>query len=161
MKISPTSQVFVFFFAMLTFGIPAVTLAQQTPIEVIAKKKARVDAANDVNKTSWFRMGCFLNILGVVIAELYAAPVPADRLVGKSPVYVIAYTSNYRARRTEIQTESAMKGFITGSTSVGGLAGLIYLGYTYPMQTACCVLGSVGCIGIVTHELNKGSSWCF
>ena len=136
MKISLTFRVFAFLMAVLIFSMPFVTFAQQNSIEAEAKARAIADAENDVNKTTWFMTGCFLNIIGVVIAQSNKAPPPAGRLVGKSSRYIAAYTSSYQAKRAEIQENSA----------VGG-----------------CVLSSLGCLMcllVVGGSSGGGSGWC-
>ena len=101
--------------AVLIFSMPFVTLAQQNSIETEAKAQAIADAKNDANKTAWFMTGCFLNVIGVVIARTNMTPVPAGRFVGKSSRYIAAYTSIYQAKRVEIQVEiGTIKGCILG-----------------------------------------------
>ena len=126
MKISLTFRVFAFLMAVLIFSMPFVTLAQQNSIETEAKAQAIADAKNDANKTAWFMTGCFLNVIGVVIARTNMTPVPAGRFVGKSSRYIAAYTSIYQAKRVEIQVESALQGCILGC--LGCLLGLLVAG---------------------------------
>ncbi len=113
MKIDSTFRIFAFLMAVLIFSIPFVSYAQQKPInkadiEAGANAQAIADAENDVNKTGWFMDGCFLNIIGVVMARTIKAPVPAERLVGKPPTYIFAYTSAYYQKQTENQTTAAV-----------------------------------------------------
>lgn len=123
MKRGSTFHVLVFLMASLIFAMPFTTLAQQqqSTVEAEAKAQAIADAKKDTSKSSWFMVGFFLNIIGVTIAQTSMAPVPADRLIGKSPEYAIAYTLSYQTERTRIQARSALMG-------CGLLAGLCILG---------------------------------
>ena len=114
MKISSTFRVFAFLMAVLIFSMPFVSHTQQHPIEAEAKAQAIADAENDANRTTWFTIGCFLNIIGIYHARTNMTPVPAGRLVGKPPTYIVAYTSAYQAKQTEIQVKSAALGCILG-----------------------------------------------
>ena len=110
-----TFHVSVFLMAVLIFSMPFSTLAQQQQNTVAeAEAQAIADAKADTDKASWFMGGCFLNIFGIVVAKLSTAPVPADRLVGKSPDYVAIYTLSYQAEQTRIRVRSALQGCIVG-----------------------------------------------
>ncbi len=109
---------FSFFIVVLVFNLPYLTLAQQNPIEAEAKVKAVADAESDVNRTSWFMAGCFMNIIGVLIARTNITPVPAERFVGKSPEYIAIYTLNYQTERSKILTKSAVQGCATGTLAL-------------------------------------------
>ena len=130
--------------AVLIFSMPVINFAQQNPIETKAQIEAEAraqaiaDAENDTNKTNWFMAGCFLSVLGVAIANVSKAPVPAERLIGKPPAYVAAYTSSYQAKLTEIQTKWALRG---------------------------CAVIPVACLGAVVAlytdlKYGGGGSWC-
>ena len=144
MKINSTFRVFAFLMAVLIFSMPVINFAQQNPIETKAEIEAEAraqaiaDAENDTNKSNWFMAGCFLSILGVAIASMSKAPVPAERLIGKSPAYVAAYTSSYQAKQTEIQTNWALGG------------------------CAVIPLAILGCIVALIIEVDRsgGGSWC-
>ena len=144
MKINSTFRIFAFLMAVLIFSMPVINFAQQNPIETKAKIEAEaraqgiVDAENDVVKMDWFMRGCFLSVLGVAIASAHKAPVPAERLIGKSPAYVAAYTSSYQAKKTEIQTKWALRG---------------------------CAVIPLACLGFVVGlyidlKYGGGGSWC-
>ena len=163
MKISTTFRVFAFLIAVLICSMPVITFAQQNPIktkaeiETEAKLQAIIDAENDANKTVWFMRGCFLNILGVALARRTKAPVPAGRLVGKSLTYIVAYTSAYQTRRTEIQVESTLLGCILGPLCcvVACVVGVYLLGHTIDDGgTFTSSSGSGGGGG------SGGGSWC-
>ena len=138
--------------AVLIFSMPVVTLALQNPIEAEVKVEAEAraqaiaDAENDTNKAGWFMAGCFLNILGVVMARTTKAPVPAERLVGKSLTYIVAYTSAYHAKRTEIQAAAAWGG--VAACVVGCLVWVYLLGE------------SDGATSTSSSGNGGGGSWC-
>lgn len=134
--------------AVLIFSMPVINFAQQNPIETKAKIEAEAraqaitDAKNDANKTGWFMAGCFLNIIGVFMARTTKAPVPAERLVGKSLTYIVAYTSAYQAKRTEIQTAAAWGG--VAACVVGCLVWVYLLVETIDDGTVTTSSGSGG-----------------
>ena len=144
MQMNSIRHVFAFFMAALIFNMPFITFAQQSLIDTEAKIEAEAraqgiaDAENDANKTAWFMGGCFLNIIGVIIAQTRKAPVPAERLVGKPPAYVDAYTSSYQAKRTEIQTNWALGGCAVIPLAI--LAGFVAL--------------------VIAIKHGDGGSWC-
>ena len=47
--------------AVLTFGMPFVTLAQQNSVEAQIRTDAAADANKDVNKPLWFGTGCLIS----------------------------------------------------------------------------------------------------
>ena len=121
MKISSTFHILVFLMAVLTFSRSFVTLAQQNPIEAEAQAQAIADAERDVSKMYWFTTGCFLGGRGIIMARTNTIPVPAGRLIGKSPAYVAVYTSSYYAKQTAIQKKWALRGCLS---LLGGIVGL-------------------------------------
>ncbi len=144
MKINSTFRVLAFLMTVLIFSIPFVSYAQQKPIETKAvieaeaRAKGIADAENDAVKMDWFMAGCFLSVLGVAIASAHKAPVPAERLIGKSPAYIVAYTSSYQAKQTEIQTKWALRG---------------------------CAVIPLACLGfvvalVIESKTGGGGSWC-
>lgn len=138
MKPSSQFRFLAFLLVVLTFSIPFVPLAQENST---ATADAIADAERDMNKTSWFMAGCFLNIIGVAAAQMRTPSVPAERLIGKSPEYVAVYTVRYQERLSKLQMNYALSG---------------------------CALGSVGCIVVTTYYViegclsstSGGSSWC-
>lgn len=133
--------------ALRMFSMPFGTLAQQKSVLAGARSIAIADAESDVNKTSWFMIGFFLNIVGVVIAKENTPAVPAGRLVGKSPEYVETYTLSYQAKLTQLRVQSTLQGCVTGT-----LVGL------------CCYSSTSGSSsssgGISSISLGEGSGWC-
>ena len=170
MKIDSAFRVFDFFMAVLIFSMPVIIIAQQNPtetkaeIETEAKVQALIDAENDANKTVWFMRGCFLNIFGVALARRTKAPVPAGRLMGKSLTYIVAYTSAYQTRRSEIQVESTLLGCILGPLCcVGGclvecIFSAIRLMMAVPLLPAAAVVGMVAAAAVVAFF--PFGNWC-
>lgn len=145
MKINSTFHVFVFLMAVLTFGMPFITLAQQNSVEAQAiVDAATVDANKDVNKPLWFGTGCLLSGLtffplpgwyslllppvGLAGTYFYQPDPPLSRLMGKSPEYVDVYTSTYKSKRGNIQARWASAGCISGCVVVGGLVVAVGVG---------------------------------
>ena len=60
---------------------------QLQPTSADAQLKAEQDAESDAKKVSWFFIGLFGNIIGVLIASIYQPTPPASRLLEKSPEY--------------------------------------------------------------------------
>lgn len=140
MKLNSTFHVLVFFMAALTLFMPFVTLAQenssqiesedvthQISVDVLAKTAAERDAEADTKQVLWiggnFLLGlvggCVLGSVGLLGAYLYEPPVPASRLMGKSPEYVMFYTDAYKAKSRDLHLRSAFIGCLGGSVVSG------------------------------------------
>ena len=113
-----TKIYFVIAMSLIVFATPI--LAQQDDI-----MKGRMDgdqaAKSNVNGTLWSAIGCFGNILGVLIAYAYEPAPSAMFLLGKSPEYVAAYTDAYKIAGKSVQTNRAWIGCI--------VFGLVYTAY--------------------------------
>lgn len=103
--------------AVLTFGMPFVTFAQQNSLQAEAIVAAERDARADTNTGLWFLGGCLGGVVGVIVAYAVEPAPPATRLLGKSPEYVAFYTDAYREKAKTLQANSALGGCI-----VNGLA---------------------------------------
>ena len=140
MKISSIFHALIFFMTVLIVSMPVATLAQQNSLQAEAKAAAEVDANTDVNKPLWFGAGCLLTGLaflpdpygyffppiGVIGAYVYRPDPPVSRFIGKSPEYIAAYTSAYKAKRGNTQGLWAGAGCLTGGVVVGAaLTGII------------------------------------
>ena len=140
MKIDTTFHVLVLFMAVLTLGMPFVTLAQenssqtdskvvlhQISVDILAQTDAERDAEADTKQVLWiggnFLLGlvggCVLGSVGLLGAYLYEPQVPASRLMGKSPEYVMFYTDAYKARSRDLHLKSALIGCLGGSVVSG------------------------------------------
>ena len=121
MRITSMFHTLVAVMVVLTFSTPIVPLAQQDSTTIDAVADAIADAKRDINKTSWFMAGCFLNVIGLAAAQMHSPAVPADRLIGKSPAYVAVYTIRYKERLSELQMEYARNGCALGSVILGAV----------------------------------------
>ena len=127
MKIDTTFHVLVFFMAVLTFSMPFITIAQEDQWKLEARVAAERDAAADTNQLLWIggnfllglAGGCVLGSVGLLGAGLYEPSPPAERLIGKSPEYVLIYADAYQEKVKRIQVSSALIGCLGGSVISG------------------------------------------
>ncbi|MCY3549347.1 MAG: hypothetical protein OXH39_02725 [Candidatus Poribacteria bacterium] len=127
MKIKSTFHVFVFLMAVLTLSMPFIALAQEDQWELEARVSAKQDAEANTNQVLWIggnfllglAGGCVLGSVGLLGAHLYEPPVPASRLVGKSPEYISTYADAYKAKARDLQIRSAFIGCLGGSVVSG------------------------------------------
>lgn len=85
---------------------------QLQPTSADADLKAEQDAESDAKKVSWFFIGFFGNIIGILIASIYEPAPPASRLLEKSPEYVALYTDRYRSKSRSIQIRQSVIGLV-------------------------------------------------
>ena len=85
---------------------------QQHPTAVAAHLMAEQEAESDAKKITWFFIGLFGNIIGVLIASIYEPTPPASRLLEKSPEYVALYTDSYKAKSRSIQLRQSLIGLV-------------------------------------------------
>ena len=77
------------------------------------KEQAAKDAKKDVNHVVWFGAGLCLGPIGLGISyAVHPAPPPADRLMGKSEVYVNEYSVVYKRIKKDLQVNDALAGCI-------------------------------------------------
>ena len=88
------------------------------------ESQANLNAIEDAKAESivWYCSGMFLPIFAMGAAYLSSPPVPAKRLIGKSPDYVIFYTEEYKRKRKQIRFGQSLVGCILGT----GIAILAY-----------------------------------
>ncbi|MDE0087439.1 MAG: hypothetical protein OXU23_17085 [Candidatus Poribacteria bacterium] len=115
MKINSTFHILVLLMAVLVFGMPFVTFAQQNSEQAQAMADAERDVTIDVNSELWFFGGCLGGIFVLVFSHIHEPSPPASRLLGKSPEYVAFYSDSYKAKAKNIQTSRAMAGCLTGA----------------------------------------------
>ncbi|MYB01002.1 hypothetical protein F4X90_15205 [Candidatus Poribacteria bacterium] len=134
MKIDSTFHFWVLLMAVLTFGMPFVTLAQQLSVQAEAMNAAQRDAVARTNQNIWRAFGCFGGLLGgvgglAVIAGgyLYEPAPPASALLGKSPEYVAFYADAYTSKAKNIQTRGAIEGCVAGTCVVAALYGALII----------------------------------
>ena len=127
MKINSTFHALVLFMAVLVFSMPFITIAQEDSWKLEAKVVAEQDAEADTNQLLWIggnfllslAGGCVLGTVGLLGAGLYEPSPPAERLLGKSPEYVLIYADAYRGKTKHIQVRSAFIGCLGGSVVSG------------------------------------------
>lgn len=113
--------------AVLMFSTPLVPIAQENSWELEARVAAERAAETDTKQVLWIggnfilglAGGCVLGSVGLLGAHLYEPLVSASRLVGKSPEYILAYTSAYKTRSRDLQVRSAFIGCLGGSVVSG------------------------------------------
>ncbi len=113
------------------FGLlldPVVAFGQENPSpSESAREAAESDARRDVAWPLWLGCGCLFLYFAPLGALLYTPSAPADRLVGKSPDYVIAYTGAYRSKIRSFQVKYSLIGcFSTAAIALVG-AGIAVL----------------------------------
>lgn len=64
---------------------------------------AEREAEFNTKKGTWFFIGFFGNILGILIASVYEPIPPASRLLGKTPEFTALYTDAYIAKGRSVQ----------------------------------------------------------
>lgn len=85
---------------------------QQHPTATEAHLMAEQEAEFDAKKVSWFFIGLFGNIIGVLIASIYEPTPPASRLLEKSSEYAALYTDSYKAKGRSIQLRQSLIGLV-------------------------------------------------
>jgi hypothetical protein len=98
----------------LMVAVPIVMHAQiGIPPMKHPKEQGAKDAARDVNHIVWFGSGLLLGPIGLSIAYMMQpAPPPAERLMGKSDIYVKEYTATYKTVKKDLQVNDALAGCI-------------------------------------------------
>jgi len=76
--------------------------------DIVAKAEAAAEA--EVNRMLWFGAGCFLNVIGIIVASSVKPSPPHSHLVGKSPEYVATFAEVYEQKAKNIQKEMAAIG---------------------------------------------------
>ena len=75
---------------------------------------AEQQAEYDTKKGSWFFIGFFGNILGILIASVYKPMPPASRLLRKTPEHAALYTDTYIAKGRSVQLRQSALGLAVG-----------------------------------------------
>ena len=133
MKIDTFFHVSVFFMAVLTLVMPLMAVAEIEPWRLEARVDAERDAEAEVKQVLWIgggfllglTGGCVLGSVGLLGAGFYEPQVPASRLIGKSPEYILLYADTYRDRARVLQLRSAFIGCLAGSV----VSGCIFVSY--------------------------------
>ena len=127
MKIDSMFHFFVLLMALLTFGMPFVTLAQQLSVQAEAVNAAQRDAVIRTNQNIWRVFGCFGGLFAVAGGYLYEPAPPASALLGKSPEYVAFYADAYTSKAKNIQTRGAIEGCIASTCVTAALYGVLII----------------------------------
>ena len=80
---------------------------------IIIEAQAVADAKRDIASSSinsWYYMGFCLGGIGVIAALAATPTVPADKLLGKSPEYVLYYSKAYKSEMRRQRTKNASIG---------------------------------------------------
>jgi len=83
-----------------------------------ATARGTADAEADTSGALWFFAGCGLGAIGILIAYVVEPTPPAARIMGKSPDYVMAYTSAYKSAGKSSQAKHALYGCLVGTAVV-------------------------------------------
>ncbi len=111
------------FTILLILNMPILTIAQQdmAAVEADATRDATGDAERDVNPVMWLAIGCILPpVVGLLVPYFYKPPVPAGRILGKSPEYVAFYTDAYKRETEKLQFRNASIGCLLSGAAYGG-----------------------------------------
>ena len=104
---------------IILFSIQFNIVAQQTDDMARAISDAKRDAEL-ADVTTWNGVGCLFGVFGMIAAAVIDPPVPATKLLGKSPEYVVFYTETYRSNLKQNRIEAAGAGCLVGSGIVLG-----------------------------------------
>ena len=88
--------------------------------------QAKADAKRDLSSSSinvWYFAGLCLGPIGIASAFIIPSTVPADKLIGKSPEYVLYYSKAYKSEIRKERAKSSTIGF--------AVFGCLYLGDLY------------------------------
>ena len=78
--------------------------------------QAEEDAQRDEGGATGYMLGgCLCGVFGFLIAYGSSPKAPSDRLVGKDPNYVHAYSKCYEQKAKKIRTSAACTGWLVGS----------------------------------------------
>ena len=115
MKINTVFYTLVIFMALLVFVMPQIVIAQQTSEIQQATEDARRDASLNVSPFAWGAAGFVCGCFAPAYALLAKPEVPVGALLGKTPVYVDAYTRVYQQNAKRQRLQAAIIGCAVGS----------------------------------------------
>ena len=107
---------------LLVWVMPFKAIAEEQHVTVSEQELAILHATRDAqqyNESVWVFAGFFLNIVGIVGANLVTPTVPSTKLLGKSPEYVDYYTKTYQQEVRRKRTEQATLGCTAGALCLG------------------------------------------
>ena len=103
---------FVLICSTTVFGEELLKEQQTTQLQAVAD--AHRDAKRVINGTFWRFTGFFGSIFGVGASLVYEPPLPASALVGKTPEYVVFYTTEFHRETQGLQLYHASTGCVSG-----------------------------------------------
>ena len=115
MKINTVFHTLVIFMALLVLVMPQIVIAQQVSEIQQATDDARRDAALNVSPAAWGAAGFVCGCFAPAYAFLSKPEVPVGALLGKTPVYVDAYTRVYQENAKRRRLQAAVIGCAVGS----------------------------------------------
>ena len=107
---------------LLVLVVPFKAIAEQQLVTVSEQELAILHATRDAqqsNEPVWIFAGFFLNIVGILGANILTPTVPPTKLLGKSPEYVDSYTKTYQREVRRKRTEQATLGCTAGALCLG------------------------------------------
>ena len=125
MRIDSTIQSIVLLILLVT-AIPAFASDSDKPSDYFQKmacEDALRHAEQEFSRPAWFCIGCFGSVGGWAIAMALEPSPPINRLLGKPPEYIAAYTKAYVAATRQLRTNTALIGCMIPSA----IAGIIVL----------------------------------
>ena len=134
LKIKPTFHAGIASLVILTFCHPIFAIAQQNSQILQAKIDAENDAKKNNNPHLWgggtfviaLAGGCLLGSLPLIGSFIYEPNVPSQRLLGKSPEYILLYTETYKKKAKNQNTTYSFLGCVSGSLAAGFIWTAIY-----------------------------------
>ena len=115
MKINTIFHTLVIFMALLVLVMPQIVIAQEASEIQQATQDARRDSQLNVSPFAWGAAGFVCGCLAPAYAFLSTPDVPVGALLGKSPVYVNAYTTVYQENAKRQRIQAAVIGCAVGS----------------------------------------------
>ena len=122
-RIAPVLIILLFAYSVM----PA--FSTEADISAQAVADARKDAEADINQTRWLFYGCCFGFTGYMVALRVEAEIPTQRLIGKSPEYVIHYFVEYRRKIKSLRTNYVLKGCVGHTVIAVGLASIVIPSY--------------------------------
>ncbi|RKU10841.1 hypothetical protein C6503_19345 [Candidatus Poribacteria bacterium] len=115
MKINKVFHIFVIFITVFVLVMSHIASAQQMSEVEQATADARRDAEQNFSPLSWTSVGFLCGCFGLGYAYFVTPGVPVGALLGKSPVYVDAYTRVYQENVKRKRLQSTVIGCAIGS----------------------------------------------
>ena len=102
------------FILILTTLFTTIPCSAQSGLAAQAVIDARRDAEKDVNIILWTASGCCFSAITYTVAVTRTPDFPINRLIGKSPEYVLLYSQEYQRKTISLQSKYTLIGWVTG-----------------------------------------------